>query len=110
MAFHVLINGSRRFAFKNSSFLLHDGSEGGFDSSSKFRDRLKFNDALEQITRQIVIERTNITEEEYEMNARREWYMLVPEAKRLGVIDAVIECLDEILTPKTTQSLGAVFK
>lgn len=110
MAFHVLINGDRRFAFKNSSFLLHDGSEGGFDSSSKFRDRLKFSDSLEQITRQNVIERTKITKREYELNARREWYMLVPEAKELGVIDDVVERLSEVLTLKQTPSLDTVFK
>ena len=110
MAFHVLINGDKRFAFKSSSFLLHDGSEGGFDSSSKFRDRLKFTDDLEQITRQNVIERTKITKREYEMNARREWYMLVPEAKELGVIDQVVERIGEILTIQPAQRLDAIFK
>lgn len=110
MAFHVLINGDKRFAFKSSSFLLHDGSEGGFDSSSKFRDRLKFNDSLEQITRQNVIERTKITKREYEMNARREWYMLVPEAKELGVVDEVVERLSQVLTFGQNQKLDTIFK
>lgn len=98
MAFQVMIAGDKRFAFKNSSFLLHDGAEGGYDSSSKFRDRLKFNDSLDELTKNNIVECTKITKREYEMNIRREWYMLTQEAKELGVIDVIVESLDDVCT------------
>lgn len=96
MAFQIMISGHKRFAFKSSSFLLHDGAEGGFDSSSKFRDRLKFSDDLEKLEIENIVKRTKITNKEYEKNVRREWYMLVPEALELGVIDEVVESFDQV--------------
>ena len=96
MAFQIMISGHKRFAFKSSSFLLHDGAEGGFDSSSKFRDRLKFSDDLEKLEIENIVKRTKITHKEYEKNVRREWYMLVPEALELGVIDEVVESFDQV--------------
>lgn len=96
MAFQIMISGHKRFAFKSSSFLLHDGAEGGFDSSSKFRDRLKFSDDLEKLEIENIVKRTKITNEVYEKNVRREWYMLVPEALELGVIDEVVESFDQV--------------
>ncbi|MBR3368397.1 ATP-dependent Clp protease proteolytic subunit [Candidatus Saccharibacteria bacterium] len=96
MAFQIMISGHKRFAFKSSSFLLHDGAEGGFDSSSKFRDRLKFSDDLEKLEIENIVKKTKITNKEYEKNVRREWYMLVPEALELGVIDEIVESFDQV--------------
>ena len=112
MAFQIMISGHKRFAFKSSSFLLHDGAEGGFDSSSKFRDRLKFSDDLEKLEIENIVKRTKITNKEYEKNVRREWYMLVPEALELGVIDEVVESFDQVcsFSEAHKSKLGDVFK
>ena len=110
MAFQIMISGHKRFAFKNSSFLLHDGSEGGYDSSSKFRDRLKFNDDLEKIMINNIVSRTKISEKEYEKNVRREWYMLVPEALELGIVDQVVNSFDDVCTKMTEVQKFDVFK
>ncbi len=96
MAFQVFVSGHKRFAFKNSSFLIHDGTEGGYDSSNKFRDRMSFFDDLDKACRAIVLDRTKIDEETFERNARHEWYILVPRAIELGIVDEVVENFDEI--------------
>ena len=42
MAFLIFLAGSKRFSMCNSTFLMHDGSNGiGFESASKLRDMIK---------------------------------------------------------------------
>ena len=97
MAFHIAINGDKRFSLPTASYLIHDGAEGGYDSSSKFRDRLEFNDKLELETRKNLLENTQITEDLYDSNYRKEWYVLPDEALKLGILDCVLEDFDMII-------------
>ena len=96
MAFQIFISGQRRYAFEHSSFLIHDGTEGGYDSSNKFRDRMNFFDNLDKANRAIILEKTRIDEETFDRNARHEWYILAKEALKLGIVDDIVERLDEV--------------
>ena len=101
MAYLIFIAGHKRFCMPNASFLLHDGCNGGYDSSAKFHDRVKFD--LEQTEKRIknhVLKHTNITEEVYNAKYRIEWYSYPEEAKKFGVCDYIVgeDCeLDDIL-------------
>ena len=61
-----------------------------WDSSSKVRDRVEFETKADDAVRQYVIERSTISEEEYDKNTRREWYMFADEAKKNGVVDFIV--------------------
>ena len=68
---------------------------------SKLKDRMEFElGQMEQYIREYVVSRTNITEDEYIKNYRKEWYFYSEEAKNLGVVTHIVgkDCdVDEIL-------------
>lgn len=100
MGFIITLAAHRRFGMKNASYLLHDGSRGACDSASKTRDLMEFCDRLDDRIKDFVLDRTNITDELYDVNMRKEWYMFSDEAKGLGVITDIIgeDCeLDEVI-------------
>ena len=90
MGFYIFLAGHKRYASKHASFLLHDGTTFTYDSASKARDRMEFERKLEDRIRDYVLERSNITGEEYDSNMRKEWYMFSDEAKERGVVDFII--------------------
>ena len=101
MALLIFMAGHKRYAMPRSEFLLHEGTSGGFDSLMKLQDRLRFeSEQVETITRELVLSRSKITEDQYAMNLRREWYFLPKEGKEIGIIDYIVgeDCeLEDIL-------------
>ena len=90
MGFLIYIVGHKRFASKNATFLMHDGSIDIGGSTSKTRDYIAFNDKIEARTKDLVVSSTNITPELYDEKYRREWYMFADEAKELGIVDSIL--------------------
>lgn len=102
MAFLIFLAGSKRYSMKNSTFLMHDGSNGiGFETSSKLRDRIEYETGqLEKHTKEFVLDKTSIDDKLYDEKYRVEWYMLPEEAKEHSICDKIIgiDCdIDEIL-------------
>ena len=91
------MGGHKRFIFKNTKFLLHDGSVGDVNSMGKFSDHADFVKEIEKRTMAYVTSHTNITEKEYSDNYRRDWYMFADEIIARGVADKIIESVDEII-------------
>lgn len=90
MGFLIYLAGHKRFSFANSRFLLHDGTEYIYDSSSKAYDYAKFSSEVEKRIKEFVLNKTGISSKKYENNRRCEWYMLAATAKGLGVVDEII--------------------
>ena len=100
MGFMIYIAGHKRFASKNATFLMHDGSVSASGSASKTRDLMEFNDRVDRRLRDLVLSFTSITAEQYDEKARTEWYMFANEARDLGVVDAIIDIdcdIDDII-------------
>lgn len=101
MAFLIFIASNKRYSMGNSMFLMHEGFTGGFDNTSKMRDRMEFEtEQLEKHTRDFVLNHTFIKEDFYKEKYRIEWYMLPEEAKRYGICDYIVgkDCtIDEIV-------------
>lgn len=100
MAFLIGLAGHKRFATKNAKFLMHDGSNFLYSSSAKIKDQMTFQNEVEKRIKNYVLNKTNITEKEYNKKYRIEWYMFADEARRLGVIDYIVgeDCkLDDII-------------
>lgn len=99
MAALIIMAGHKRFSTANSTFLLHDGDATISDCLSKFLDTAKHICDTYERTKDFVLSYSNITEDEYEKNSRREWYMFAKEAKKLGIVDSIIgiDCdIDEV--------------
>lgn len=100
MGFLIGITGHKRFATRNAKYLIHDGFTLIASSGSKARDIVQFHNRENQRMRDLILEKTKITEEEYEKNAGAEWYLFADEAKERGIVDYIIgkDCsLDEII-------------
>lgn len=90
MGFLIGLCGHKRFAFKNSKYLMHDGSSMVWNSGAKAQDQMEFNRRVEERIKQYVLAKTNIDEDEYNSKLRVEWYMFADEAKEKGVTDYII--------------------
>lgn len=96
----ILIGCDKRYCFPHSMTLLHDGQINlGPGTTNKQKDTMKFMNRVDDMVRDFIISKTNITEEEYETNKDREQYFFAEEAKEKGIVDYIIgvDCgLDEI--------------
>lgn len=90
MASSIYIACHERVAFKTSVILIHDGTQGVYSSANKAKDVMKFYEKLDNINKELIVNRTKISEEEFEENKDRERYFLAEEAKEKGIIDNII--------------------
>lgn len=97
MAFLIGITGHKRFALPHATFLMHDGVSGGFGTSKKIQDAIKFLGRLDEKVKVHVLKHSNMTKEQYEAIERVEVYLLSEEALARGFIDEIVADLDVIL-------------
>lgn len=100
MGFLIGLAGHKRFATKNAKFLHHDGTNVIINSGTKVKDQMEFQDKIEARIKDYVLERTNVTEQEYDTHLRQEWYLFADEAKKYGMVDCIIgvDCdIDEVV-------------
>lgn len=95
----LLMSGNKgmRYIFDTTSVLIHDGGTGSASDTGKFIDYAEYVKMTEKRTKDYILKNTKITEDEYDKNYRRDWWILGDEAIRLGVADKIITSLDEIL-------------
>lgn len=90
MAFYIAALGDVRFAMPNSIFLNHDGQTFISNSSSKFRDEVKFMDRIDERLDKILASKSKLTIKQIQDEKRVEQWMFADEAKELGIIDYII--------------------
>lgn len=93
----LLMAGHKRYVFPHTCGLIHDGSSGAFGSIGKMLDNLEFTKKLEERMKKYILSSTRITEEVYDQNYRRDWFMFSDEMIDLGVADEVVTDIDTIL-------------
>jgi ATP-dependent protease ClpP protease subunit len=101
MGFLIFLAGSKRYSMPSATYLMHDGSTMGWDSTAKMKDRMDFEtNQVEKYTKNYIISRTKIDSKIYDKKYRMEWYMYPTEAKEYGVCTHIIgqDCdIDEII-------------
>lgn len=90
MSFLIMLAGHKRFASRNATFLMHDGSILAHDSNMKLQDMMEFNRKTNDRIRAFVLSKSKVTGEEYDSKDRIEWYMFADEAKEKGFVDVII--------------------
>ena len=86
----ILMAGHKRYCNNSSSFLLHSGSNGCSGRTDSVFDQLEFDRRYEKIVKKHVLESTSITENEYERNYRKEWYLLANEMLEHKIVDEIL--------------------
>lgn len=93
----LLMAGHKRFIFPHTSCLIHDGSSGAIGNIGKLLDNLEFTKELEKRMKQYILSRTHISEEQYDQNYRRDWFLFSDEMIDLGIADEIVSDIDTIL-------------
>lgn len=91
--FFIACSGHKRFAYPHASFLFHEGSTGTSGTAGQFENYTTFyKKQLEQL-KQIVLENTNITKEEYNDIKKDDIWYTSQEAIEKNIIDEILEKL-----------------
>ena len=82
-----------RYCYPSSYALIHDGFVAISPSESKTaEDIMAFNHKVDKDIRQFILENTQITAEQYDAQARHQWFLSSKEMLELGMIDKIIGC------------------
>lgn len=90
--FFIFISGHMRYSYPHATFLFHEGSTGGGgpQDAGKFRNYASFYDKMLEQLKDLTIENTIITEEEYAQHKLDDWWIFPKEAVKLGICDEII--------------------
>lgn len=80
-----------RSCFPCSYSLVHDGYVALSAAEAKTaNDIMNFNNKIDDKIRQFFIDNTNITQEEYDIHARHQWFLFADEMQEKNLIDKII--------------------
>lgn len=94
--FFILISCHKRYAYPHASFLFHEGSAGNSGTAAQFANFAAFYKKQLNQLKDIVIENTNISKEEYQEIKKDDIWYDAEEALKKKIIDKIIEDKDEI--------------
>lgn len=87
----IAISGTKRFANKHGSFLIHQGQASISNEAGKLVDWLKYyDDTILKQMKEHILEDTKISKADYDNKVREDWYLTANEALKYGLIDEII--------------------
>ena len=89
--FFIFISGHKRIAYPHASFLYHEGSATNGGTASQFRNFADFYDIQLTQLKQIVLDYTDIDEDEYNKHKKDDWWMTAEDAINYGMADKIAE-------------------
>ena len=89
--FFIFISGHKRIAYPHASFLYHEGSATNGGTASQFRNFADFYDIQLAQLKQIVLDYTNIDEDEYNKHKKDDWWMTAEDVINYGIADEIAE-------------------
>ena len=89
--FFIFISGHKRIAYPHASFLYHEGSTTNGGTASQFRNFADFYDIQLTQLKQIVLDYTDIDEDEYNKHKKDDWWMTAKDAINYGIADEIAE-------------------
>lgn len=83
-------NNVTRYCFPSTYALIHDGYIAISPSESKTAgDIMAFNDEKDREIRQFIIDNTDITPEEYDAQARHQWFLNAKKMREKNMVDKI---------------------
>lgn len=94
----LLMAGHKRILLPHCTVLIHDGRSGAYGDTGKMMDNFEFTKTLESKIKKYILERTKISETEYDQNYRRDWWIFAEDAvNKYGIADKIVTDISEIL-------------
>lgn len=88
--FFIFLAGHKKFAYPHASFLYHEGATANGGDANKFRNFAKFYEVQLEQLRQVVLNNSSISEEEYEKHIKDDWWLTAEEAVKYGIADEIL--------------------
>lgn len=89
--FFIFISGHKRIAYPHASFLYHEGSATNGGTAGQFRNFADFYDIQLTQLKQIVLDYTDVDEDEYNKHKKDDWWMTAEDALNYGMADKIAE-------------------
>lgn len=94
----LLMAGHERVLLPNCTLLIHDGQSGSYGAIGKMLDNLEFTKELEVKIKDYILSRTSISEDEYDKNYRRDWWIFADDAvNKYHIADKIVTDISEII-------------
>jgi ATP-dependent Clp protease protease subunit len=96
----LVMAGHKRYAFNNTSCLIHSGSfgtMGTMGTTDKVLDYTEFTKKQEKRVKDYILSKTTISSKIYDKKYREDWFMFSDEMLSLNIVDKIVTDLDEIL-------------
>lgn len=93
----LLMAGHKRFIFKNTTLLIHDGYTNDVGSVGKFLDSADFLKKQEDNILSFITEHTKITLKTAKASYRKDWFMFSDDIIKYGCADKIITSIDEVI-------------
>ncbi len=93
----ILLAGHQRFCLKNSTALAHSGSGGASGTFEQTEAQMKDYKRFVDTMRNYIIERTNIDTKTLNKYKTKEWYLYAEDQVKFGIVNKIIDDIDEIL-------------
>lgn len=93
----ILMSGHKRFALPNTQCLIHTGSGqlgGTFDQTT---EQMKNYKQLVDKMKDFILSHTKIDQKLFNKNKSKDWFITTDEQLSLGIVDEIVNDLDEIL-------------
>lgn len=88
----IFLAGHRRITFPHAHFLFHEGSAGVSQlDAHKFHSYSDFYKHLLEQCKKITLEKTNLSEEEYDKHSKDDWWIFATEAVQLKIANEIME-------------------
>ena len=92
----IFLAGKRRYAFKHSKVLIHQGSGASAGSYEEMDAAQKAYKKEIESMRDYILSHTNIYESTYEKRKKSDWYLGGEDLVKFGVADKIISSFDEV--------------
>jgi ATP-dependent Clp protease protease subunit len=87
----VFITGVKRIAYPHSTFLYHEGATGMAGDAGKFHNYADFYKKQMEMIKELVMQNTQITEEQYQEHIKDDWWFTAKEAIEVGICDTITD-------------------
>lgn len=94
--FLIFLAGHKRYAFPHSKLLVHDGYAGFEGTASEMEEFQRNYKKMIAEMKEYVLARTAIDEKTFNRYKNKDWYLSTDELVQYGVVDKIIDSIEEI--------------
>lgn len=92
MGIPIILSGTKKFAYKNTTFMIHEVSSLGWGKLTQLKEDIKETERLNNILKDIICKKSKITKKEINewYEKKKDVFLTAEEAKDYGLIDEII--------------------